>query len=68
MGSNYFKHDAFGHNCQDYIQTILSANKMGRKDTTAFIMQDVSQFVSEGQSKGLKFITRIAGIAKTIVD
>jgi hypothetical protein len=68
MGANYFRYDGIKNNCQEYIESVLKTNKMGRKDTTNFIKQDVSELVSEALHKGLNFITRIAGIAKTVTD
>ena len=69
MGSVFFKYDAINSNCQDFLLNIMSSNNnFGRKEVKTFVKQDVSNLVSAGLEKGLQFITRIAGIAKTLVD
>ncbi len=68
MNRNYFTYDAFKNNCQDFLQNILKTNKMGRKETTAFIKQDVSGLVPSLAEKGLNIVSRIAGIADTFKD
>jgi hypothetical protein len=68
IGSNYFRYDAIKNNCQDWLLSILAGNKFGRKEVKEFIKQDVTGLVSASIQKGLSFITRIAGIGKTIAD
>jgi hypothetical protein len=68
MGPNYFRYDAIKNNCQDWLLKILSENRFGWKKVKAFIKQDVSGLISAGVQKGLQFITRIAGVAKTATD
>jgi hypothetical protein len=68
MGANMFRYSALESNCQDFLLNIMTSNKFGRKEVKTFVKQDVSNLVSAGLEKGLQFITRIAGIAKTVKD
>jgi hypothetical protein len=67
MGRNYHRYDAIDNNCQDFLISVLAANNFGA-GRKKFIKQDVSDLVGSKTKAALKGVTRIFGIAKTLLD
>lgn len=67
MGRNYHRYDAIDNNCQDFLISVLAANNFGA-GSKKFIKQDVSDLVGSKTKAALKGVTRVFGIAKTLLD
>jgi hypothetical protein len=46
-GDAFFHYDAFNNNCQIFIDGILTANGVNTPEVQQFVMQDVSELLSD---------------------
>ena len=70
-GDSFFQYDAFNNNCQIFIDGILSANGINTPEVQKFVLQDVSNLLSdlpEYVQPFARLTTNIAGLADTILQ
>jgi len=69
-GDAFFQYDAFTNNCQMFIDGILSANGVNNPEVQEFVLQDVSELLSDLPDYVQPFArltTNIAGLADTVI-
>lgn len=70
-GDAFFQYDAFNNNCQIFIDGILTANGVNTPEVQKFVLQDVTNLLSELPEYIQPFArltTNIAGVADTILQ
>ena len=60
QGKSFWLYDAISNNCQVFIMTLLTANKLGNSEIYTFVKQDVSTLLSSPIKKAFRFITDLA--------
>ena len=66
LGDNMYRYNATSYNCQNFIETLMTAN--GIAGTNAFVMQDASKLItSSGLSHGAKVITDVAALGERMI-
>ena len=68
MGYPFHRYDAIQNNCQDFLLSVMKANRFGTKKVKDFVKQDVSSLIGRKTEAALKNITRVAGIYQTLTD
>lgn len=70
-GDSFFQYDAFNNNCQMFIDGILNANGINTPEVQKFVLQDVTNLLSdlpEYIQPFARLTTNIAGVADTILQ
>ena len=70
-GDSFFQYDAFTNNCQMFIDGILNANGINTPEVQQFVLQDVTNLLSdlpEYIQPFARLTTNIAGVADTILQ
>ena len=70
-GDSFFQYDAFTNNCQMFIDGILNANGINTPEVQKFVLQDVTNLLSdlpEYIQPFARLTTNIAGVADTILQ
>ena len=60
QGRSFWLYDAISNNCQVFIMTLLTANKLGNSEIYTFVKQDISTLLSSPLKKAFRFITDLA--------